>query len=160
MTDEHTSLTPEKDLATVRLDHARENLDSAVLVCKAGDYRTAANRSYYAIFHAIRALAALDHMEMRKHSGYISEFRKRYTKTGILDKRLSDILTDAFEVRNESDYDDFFVIAKEDVERQIEDAKWFLGQIESYLSQKGVSPVYQYKHIPLSVQQAIPPPTI
>ena len=119
------SLNPTIDLATVRIDHAREDLDTAILVCRAGDYRSAANRSYYAIFHAIRALAALDHVEMRKHSGYISEFRKRYIRTGIFEMRLSDILTDAFEVRNESDYDDFFVIVKADVEQQIEDAAMF-----------------------------------
>ena len=143
------SVTPERDLAIARLDHAREDYDTAVLVCRAGDYRSAANRSYYAIFHAIRALAALDHVEMRKHSGYISEFRKRYTKTGIFDKRLSDILTDAFEVRNESDYDDFFVIAREDVEEQIKDAGFFLREVEAYLAAKGVVPAYKMKHINL-----------
>ena len=89
----------------------------------------------------------MDHVEMRKHSGYISEFRKRYTKTGIFDKRLSDILTDAFEVRNESDYDDFFVIAKEDVRQQIEDAKLFLTAIEAYLGNMNVVPTYEFKYI-------------
>ena len=147
MTDIGSSLNPERDLSCVRIDHARENLDTAFLVFESGDYRSAANRSYYAIFHAVRALAALDHVEMRKHSGYISEFRKRYTKTGIFSKQLSDILTDAFEVRNESDYDDFFVIAKEDVAQQINDARLFLTEIELYLAGKGVIPTYQYKHI-------------
>lgn len=147
MMDTNSSLNPEKDLACVRIDHARESLDTAFLVFEGGDYRSAANRSYYAIFHAVRALAALDHVEMRKHSGYISEFRKRYTKTGIFGKRLSDILTDAFEVRNESDYDDFFVIARADVSQQIDDARLFLSEIELYLAGKGVIPTYQYKHI-------------
>lgn len=141
------SLNPEVDLATVRIDHAREDLDTAILICRAGDYRSAANRSYYAIFHAIRALAALDHVEMRKHSGYISEFRKRYIRTGIFETRLSNIVTDAFEVRNESDYDDFFIIAKADVEQQNQDAALFLETVESYLSQRGVTPSYQYKHL-------------
>ena len=147
MENDNISTSPECDLARLRLDHAREALDTAVLVCDAGDHRTAANRSYYAIYHAVRALAAMDHVEMRKHSGYISEFRKRYTKTGIFDKRLSDILTDAFEVRNESDYDDFFVIAKEDVRQQIEDAKLFLTAIEAYLGNMNVVPTYEFKYI-------------
>ena len=80
------SLHPDIDLASDRIDHAREALDTAVLVCQAGDLRSAANRSYYAIFHAVRALAALDHVVMKKHSGYMSEFRRRYTKTGIFDR--------------------------------------------------------------------------
>ena len=145
------SLHPEIDLASDRIDHAREALDTAVLVCRAGDYRSAANRSYYAVFHAVRALTALDHVVMKNHSGYMSEFRKRYTKTGIFDKELSDILTDAFEVRNESDCDDFFVIAKADVEQQIEDAKLFLGTVEGYLEERGVRVTYVYKHLEQSV---------
>ena len=147
MDRESCSSYPEVDLAVARLDHAREDLDTAVLVCAAGDYRSAANRSYYAFFHAVRALAALDHVEMRKYSGYISEFRKRYTKTGIFGKHMSDILTDAFEVRNESDCGDFFVIAKADVEQQIRDARQFLNEIEKYLATKSVIPTYAYKHM-------------
>ena len=60
---------------------------------------------------------------------------------------MSDILTDAFEVRNESDYDDFFVIAKADVEQQIEGAKLFLRTVERYLEERGVRVTYAYKHV-------------
>ena len=42
MDGENKSLNPERDLAIVRLDHAREDLDTAVLVCGSGDYRSAA----------------------------------------------------------------------------------------------------------------------
>ena len=133
-------------MARFRLEKAKKDLAAAKATAEQGFFDVSANRSYYAIFHAIRALAAMDHVEMRKHSGYISEFRKRYTKTGVFDKRLSDILTDAFEVRNESDYDDFFVIAKEDVEQQIEDAKLFLREVEAYLAGKGVLSTYKTKH--------------
>ena len=62
MMDNETSLNPDKDLSCVRIDHAREDLDTAFLVYNAGDYRSAVNTSYYAIFHAVRALAALDHV--------------------------------------------------------------------------------------------------
>lgn len=46
-------------------------------------YDTAANRSYYAIFHAARVVLALDGQDYKKHSGVISNFQKNYIKTGI-----------------------------------------------------------------------------
>ena len=42
------------------------------------------HRSYYAIFHAMRAVLALDGIDMKRHSGVMSEFRRLYIKTGIL----------------------------------------------------------------------------
>ena len=48
------------------------------------DCKGAANRSYYAIFHAMRAVLALDGIDMKRHSGVMSEFRRLYIKTGIL----------------------------------------------------------------------------
>ena len=47
-------------------------------------YRSAANRAYYAIFHAMRAVLALDGVDMKHHSGIISEFRKGISKPACL----------------------------------------------------------------------------
>ena len=58
-------------------------------------YRSAANRAYYAIFHAMRAVLALDGVDMKHHSGIISEFRKRYIKTGVFDASLSGLISGA-----------------------------------------------------------------
>ena len=38
-----------------------------------------------------------------------------------------------FELRTESDYSDFFVISKEEIEKQIEDAAFFVSEIDHYL---------------------------
>ncbi|MBR3273062.1 MAG: HEPN domain-containing protein [Clostridia bacterium] len=94
-------------LSTARLDLAFDCLNTAKVNRDIGDYRAAANRSYYAIFHAMRAVLALDEVDMSKHSGIMAEFRRRYLKTEILDRKLSATITQAFEVRNASDYDDF-----------------------------------------------------
>jgi len=47
---------------------------------------------------------------------------------------LSDILSDLFQIRGESDYDDFYVLNKNDVEIQIKNAEYFLEQIKVYLA--------------------------
>ena len=56
-------------------------------------------------------------------------------KTGIFGKEYSKILTEAFEIRSESDYDDYYVPSKEEVREQIENAEKFLHVIERQAEQ-------------------------
>ena len=100
------------------------------------DYKGAANRSYYAIFHAMRSVLALEKKDFSKHSGVSAYFRKEYIKTGIFDVELSDIITEAFVVRSDSDYDDYYQISKADVLEQINNAEKFSNIIEQYLEEK------------------------
>ena len=123
-------------LAGVRLLQARDCLQSAEVNIAAGLFKDAANRSYYSIFHAMRALLALDEFDSKKHSGVISAFRQRYIKTGFFPANYSDIVGDAFEVRIESDYVDHYVISKSAVAAQLENAKTFLTAVEEYLAPK------------------------
>ena len=128
-----------RDLSKARFERACDCLHTARANRDINDYRAAANRSYYAIFHAMRAVLALAEVDMSKHSGVMAEFRKRYLKTEILDRKLSTIITQAFEVRNASDYDDFYIVAKEDVDYQIDNAKEFMRAIAEYLILRGVT---------------------
>ena len=97
------------------------------------DYKGAANRSYYAIFHAMRSVLALDKKDFSKHSGVSAYFRKEYIKTKVFDAELSYIISDAFQVRSDSDYDDYYVISKTDVLEQISNAERFSSTIEQYI---------------------------
>ena len=103
---------------------------------KQGNYESAANRSYYAVFHAMRAVLAFDEIDMKRYSGVISEFRRRYIKTGIFETRMSEIISVLFDVRTDSDYDDFFVISKADTAAQIENAEYFVSSVRAYLKNK------------------------
>ena len=49
---------------------------------------------------------------------------------------MSAIISVLFNVRQDSDYDDFFVISKSEVVEQINSAGYFLDQIEKYLETK------------------------
>ena len=125
-----------KDLAMYRLNKAKQDLADAKRTLELKMYDTAANRSYYAIFHSARAILALDGQDYKKHSGVISNFQKNYIKTGIFDKSMSNIIKSAFDIRNETDYEDFYVVPKEDVIRQVAEAEIFVNTVESYISNK------------------------
>ena len=120
-------------LSESRLEKAQQMLVSAKLLLEHGDYASACNRAYYSVFHAMRALMALDGVDEHKHSHLIAEFRKRYIKTGLLERSLSDIVGSAFEVRNSSDYEDFWIISKTDAIEQADNAEVFLKAIRGYL---------------------------
>ncbi len=125
-----------KALSAVRLEHAKECLSAAKSLENSGNYKSAANRSYYAIFHSMRAVLAFDGIDMKHHSGIISEFRRLYIKSGIFKSELSEIISVLFDIRTESDYDDFFVISKQEVVKQIENAEYFVSAVEEYLKTK------------------------
>lgn len=65
-----------KALSDARFAHATECLDAAKSLLANESYKNAANRSYYAVFHAMRAVLAFDGIDMKHHSGVISEFRR------------------------------------------------------------------------------------
>ena len=117
----------------IRLEKARECLKDAERNLNDNAYAVAANRSYYCIYHAIRSVLITIGVEYKSHSGNISEFRRNFIKTGIFSVEFSDIIGSAFEVRNDSDYEDFYVISKEEVAEQTKNARIFLTAVEEYI---------------------------
>lgn len=95
------------ELARYRMERAKEMYLAAKGNLEINQYKTALNRSYYAIFHAMRALNILKGFDSSKHSGVIAFFNKEYLKTELLDKELSVIIKNSSFLREKSDYDDF-----------------------------------------------------
>lgn len=120
-------------LAKLRIEKAEQCLRSADLLINAGDYSGAANRCYYAVFHGMRAVLALEARDFSKHSGVISYFRKTYIKTGMFPIEASDIIGDAFELRSDSDYDDDYETTKDEAVELAEKVKLFVGWVAGFV---------------------------
>lgn len=123
-----------RELAKHRLDNAKIMLKSARLLLDSGDYKSVCNRSYYAVFNAMRACLAPLGIDHKKHSGVMSDFRLHFIKTGKFNNDLSDIIAALFYARTQSDYNDFYVISKGEVLKQLESANLFVNQIDNYLA--------------------------
>lgn len=123
-----------QNLAIYRLNRAKEMILDAKQLFQSGSYKSSNNRAYYAIFHSMRAVLALDEVDFRRHSGVIQFFQKEYIKTGIFDKEYSDIITSASEIRNASDYDDFYIASKDETKMQVESAERFCNAVEIFLN--------------------------
>ena len=123
-----------KALSEYRLERAEECLKSAEELKSIEDYTTVANRAYYAMFHAMRAVMALDGEDRKKHSGVVAYFQENYIKSGIFDKEFSYAIKNAFTVRQESDYEDFYVVSKSDAVEQLDNAIKFVAAVDKYIS--------------------------
>lgn len=120
-------------LSKHRLASARESLEEGELLLGAQKYKGANNRAYYTIFHSMRAILALDGFDSKKHSGVIAKFNESYIKNKIFTIDHGKIVKNASIIRNNSDYDDFFIATKEQAETQIKEAKKFILAVEKYL---------------------------
>lgn len=120
-------------LSKLRLDTAKECLNDSLVLINSQSYKASANRSYYAVFHAMRAVLVFDEFDSKKHSGIISEFRKRYIKTGVFTAEISKIIGLQFSARSHSDYDDFYIISKEESINGLHEAEKMVDEVEKYL---------------------------
>lgn len=100
-----------------------------------GIYRSANNRAYYCIFHSMRAVLALENKDFKRHSGVISYFCEAYIKTKIFKTEYSKLIPDVSLIRNQSDYEDFYVASRSDTEQLVQDAETFFKEVKRYIEQ-------------------------
>ena len=122
------------ELSKYRMERANEMLSASEDNLRVNQLRTSLNRSYYAVFHAMRAVNCLDGFDSSKHSGVISYFTKNYLKEEKLDKSLSQIIKDTSYLREKADYDDFYIASRKEAERQVEDAESLIIKAEKYIT--------------------------
>ena len=103
---------------------ARHRIERAAAACREGDllaeqhsYGGAANRYYYAAFHAARALLATRNVDSARHAGVIALFQQHFVKSGDFPADVARALPRSFEKRLSSDYSDFVDISAEEVGR-------------------------------------------
>lgn len=124
-------------LSRYRLERAEAMLSSAKRDLDAGDYASANNRAYYCLFHAMRAVLALDSVDFKKHSAVIARFGQDYLKTDRIPRSFGPLITTASLIRSRSDYEDFYVCSIEETQRLLTGAEQFLSAIREFLSQQG-----------------------
>lgn len=116
-----------------RMDEARETLIEAETLLAKDLRRGVINRSYYAMFYAVLALAASKRQAISKHTHAIAFFDKEFVRKGIFPKEISRSLHFGFEDRQTRDYGEIWEIDRADVEATFQDARKFVDAIENYL---------------------------
>ena len=122
------------DLASYRLERAKEENRIAKSLAKDKYFLAANNRAYYSIFYAVRAVLAMERVDFKKHKDVTAYFNQHYVKTEIFPKALGRKIIIASKVREDSDYDDGFVQSAEITYEQIETSNQLIKLVEEYLS--------------------------
>jgi len=87
----------------------------------------------YCIFHAMRAVLALDNVDFKKHSAVIARFGQDYLKTDRIDRSFGTLIATASLIRNKSDYEDFYICSIEETKQLLVGAERFLNTVRAFL---------------------------
>lgn len=120
-------------LSNYRLEKARQDLETARINFEHGMLTQSINRSYYAAFHALRALLAYDSYDSKRHSSILGYFNKNYIANDKIEQEYYKIIASAFDIRVRCDYQDFYIISKDVTKKQLKEAEKFVDMIERYI---------------------------
>lgn len=125
-----------KDLVKYRIESAKNDLRSAKVLRDIDDYKGANNRAYYAVFHAISAVHGMNQKAYKRHKDAVANFNKEYVKTEIFPRTIGKRIAELEEIRHASDYDDFYIASKEEVNEAIDTATEFVRMVEDYCNKE------------------------
>lgn len=123
-------------LSKYRLEQSKENLEEAEVLFNINKFKGASNRAYYSIFHAIKAILALEQIDFKKHSSVIAYFNKEYISKQTFPRELGKRVSEARFFREKSDYVDFYIVTKEECQIQIDTARLMIEKAEKYINGK------------------------
>ena len=122
-------------LSNARIERARELLEEAENLLKEDRYKSANNRAFYSIEKSIKALLAVKCIDADSHNGCLRQFNVHFIKDSVGGFEPGDYkkIADAQRIRNNSDYDDFYLADKSECTHQVEFAKEFCAKADNYL---------------------------
>lgn len=125
-----------KELAAIRLIRAKELLKDAENLLERESYKSANNRAFYAAEKAIKAALSTVGKDSESHVGLIRTFNMEFVHKEIdyFSREDLRIMQNMEQIRNASDYDDFYIADKSECIEQVENAKKLIEKVENYMS--------------------------
>ena len=120
----------------ILINLGKEELSAAELLLNNNLYRACISRTYYALYHTVQALLTAKKINTRTHRGLIQQFGQNFIKTGELSQKSSIILSDTFDLRKLSDYDETIQITQQQAEKTIENTRIFIVEAFTWLENK------------------------
>ena len=126
------------ELSKYRLEIAESTYHIAELCFDNQGYRDAVNRSYYATFYALRAVLALEGVDFKRHKDVVAYFNQHYVATEKFEREMGKRIGRLKTMREDCDYDDFYVIERDEVLEQLRTAEIVIGAVKRYMESQGV----------------------
>ena len=119
-----------KVLSDIRMTKALEFLEDARANFNDLRYRTAVNRSYYAVLNAARALLVLEGVSPETHSGIVTMLSLRFVKPALLPVRIVKDFKVLLSRRTDVDYGDFETIDASDARDSVRIAAELIEEVD------------------------------
>ena len=107
-------------IVALELKKAREAYEDILILLQADRLNGAANRMYYAVFHAVTALLISDGHQVNTHKGSHALFSQYYIKTGIMPRLYGQLYNQLQTMREESDYNCAYDVEIEELQQRLE----------------------------------------
>ena len=121
------------ELANKRLEQAEEFYNTALLLYDNKSYRSANNRAYYSIFYSIKTVLSLEPKDFRRHKDILAYFNQHYVNENVFPKSVGKEIAKASLIRDNSDYNEFYIVSKEDTEKVIKTSKKLYDYVKKYM---------------------------
>lgn len=108
--------------AQLHFERAAECVEDSQVLIDNSRPAAAVARAYYAMFHAATALLSVKGIQRKSHRGILSAFGEYLVKPGLIEKRLHKVLREAFELRQQTDYDPIVDIDRQQAEKTLRQA--------------------------------------
>ena len=120
-------------LSNYRIQESEDSLKVAKHCFKEGLYKDSINRSYYSAFYAVKAVLAIGTIDFKRHKDVIAYFNQHFVAKDIFERELGRRLGRLKQLREKSDYDDFYLASREEANGQVYTAEVLLESIRRYL---------------------------
>lgn len=120
--------------ATLELELAREELEIAEMLVQAGHHRVALARTYFAVFHAVRARLFAEGLEPKTHAGVQHLWNLHLVKPRVYDSSTTKLLARLQKFREEADYAQAFVVDEVSAREEITAASELVRRIRKELT--------------------------
>lgn len=121
-------------IVTLELEKADKIWSQLGVQVQAQLWDMAANRLYYALFHAVSAMLIHDHHEVGTHRGAVNKFSLYYVKQGIFTKADGRLYSRLQGLREDGDYNCSFDVEQDEVEEKIEPTRMLIEKIKHYIT--------------------------
>ena len=120
-----------KALVDYRIEKAYASFEEAQKVAAISLWNLAANRLYYALYHAASALLLSDGFTSHTHKGLMSQISLNYVKEGKLLPDEGKLIRQMFNKRREGDYEDFEDTTEEEIAEAMPKVKALVDRLIS-----------------------------
>ena len=123
-----------KILVGLQMEKAHRFLEQADKMYSMQYWDLAANRYYYACYHAVQALFIANRLPAtKKHSGTVTQFSLHFVKSGRVEPTYGSFLARMMQLRQKADYNCAYDITEKDLVEHVVLSKKFIKRIEELL---------------------------